>query len=98
MNANRKSVRGRCATIAENQEPPFWKKQNNQPPLWRVVADRELLQSYCLLLFDHGTADYDAAGGVVPTYLSSFPPAPITKWRRWSPVKVMVPVPFTFTV
>ena len=64
MNANRKSVRRRCATIAENQEPPFLKKQNNQPPLWRVVADRELLQSYCLLLFDHGTADYDAASGV----------------------------------
>ena len=29
-----------------------------------MTADRELLQSYCLLLFDHGTADYDAAGGV----------------------------------
>ena len=29
-----------------------------------VTADRELLQSYCLLLLDHGTADYVAAGGV----------------------------------
>jgi hypothetical protein len=29
-----------------------------------VAADRELLQSYCRLLFHHGTADYDAAGGV----------------------------------
>ena len=26
-----------------------------------VTADRELLQSYCLLLFDHGTAGYVAA-------------------------------------
>src|SRR5947208_15616901 len=29
-----------------------------------VTADRELLQSYCLLLFDHGSAGYVAAGGV----------------------------------
>jgi hypothetical protein len=28
-----------------------------------VTADRELLQSYCLLLLDHGTAGYVAAGG-----------------------------------
>src|SRR6266550_617262 len=29
-----------------------------------VTADRELLQSYCLLLLHHGTAGYDAGIGV----------------------------------
>src|SRR6266536_2010737 len=29
-----------------------------------VTADRELLQSYCRLLLDHGTAEYDAGIGV----------------------------------
>src|SRR6266566_7594550 len=36
--------------------------------------------------------------GSVPIYLSSFPPAPITKWRRWPGGQVMVPVPSAFTV
>jgi hypothetical protein len=29
-----------------------------------VTADRELLQRYCLLLLDHGTAEYDSGIGV----------------------------------
>jgi hypothetical protein len=29
-----------------------------------VTADRELVQSYCLLLLHHGTGDYDAGIGV----------------------------------
>ena len=39
-----------------------------------MTADRELLQSYCPLLFDHGTADYDAAIGVC-THILELPSA-----------------------
>src|SRR5437867_158490 len=43
-----------------------------------MTADRELLpnccRGICLLLFDHGTADYDAAGGVC-THILELPSA-----------------------
>ena len=54
-------------------------------------ADRELLQSYCLLLFDHGTADYVAAGGVcthileLPSAIAVRPPSNV----RYGELKLM---------
>src|SRR5438128_12350299 len=38
------------------------------------MADHELLQSYCLLLLHHGTADYDTAVGVC-THILELPSA-----------------------
>src|SRR6266566_6518501 len=57
--------RGACFPHAEKQSAATQRS---------VTADRELLQSYCLLLFDHGTADYDAAGGVC-THILELPSA-----------------------
>jgi hypothetical protein len=64
---------------------------------WSVTADRELLQSYAGYCLTMELPTTMPVLGSVPIYLSSFPPAKITKWRRCSK-KVMVPVPFAFTV
>src|SRR6266513_3516887 len=52
---NRQHTRARASQQPEKQSAATQRS---------VTADRELLQSYCPLLFHHGTAYYDAAGGV----------------------------------
>jgi hypothetical protein len=103
------NVRDRSATLDKARESPFFKSPKQSAATVALAADYKLLLDLARLLA-YGANCSAYCFTMVPMlwiplvlvliYLSSFPPAPITKWRRACPsgnVQFMVPVPFAST-